>query len=159
MKLNYRRTLLAGLAFMAIYSFWQTYDNIVPLILKNSFELNEIVTGVVMAADNVLALFLLPMFGTLSDKVNTKWGNRNTSFGYCNCIYAYRRQCEKPSYVFDCDGARASFYGVLPLTGSGSDAGCNAKTFAKQGKCHYKFDRNRGCNLRTCDDGTCGRRR
>lgn len=76
MKLNYRRTLLAGLAFMAIYSFWQTYDNIVPLILKNSFELNEIVTGVVMAADNVLALFLLPMFGTLSDKVNTKWGKR-----------------------------------------------------------------------------------
>ena len=76
MKLNYRRTLLTGLAFMAIYSFWQTYDNIVPLILKNSFQMNEIVTGVVMAADNVLALFLLPIFGTLSDKVNTKWGKR-----------------------------------------------------------------------------------
>lgn len=76
MKLNYRRTLLTGLAFMAIYSFWQTYDNVVPLILKNSFQMNEIVTGVVMAADNVLALFLLPIFGTLSDKVNTKWGKR-----------------------------------------------------------------------------------
>ena len=76
MKLNYRRTLLAGLAFMAIYSFWQTYDNIVPLILKNSFGMNEIITGVVMAADNVLALFLLPLFGTLSDKVDTKWGKR-----------------------------------------------------------------------------------
>lgn len=76
MKLNYRRTLLTGLAFMAIYSFWQTYDNIVPLILKNSFGMNEIITGVVMAADNVLALFLLPLFGTLSDKVNSKWGKR-----------------------------------------------------------------------------------
>lgn len=76
MKLNYRRTLLTGLAFMAIYSFWQTYDNVVPLILKNSFQMNEIVTGAVMAADNVLALFLLPLFGTLSDKVNTKWGKR-----------------------------------------------------------------------------------
>ncbi len=76
MKLNYRRTLLAGLAFMAIYSFWQTYDNIVPLILKNSFGMNEIITGAVMAADNVLALFLLPLFGTLSDKVDTKWGKR-----------------------------------------------------------------------------------
>ena len=76
MKLNYRRTILTGLAFMAIYSFWQTYDNIVPLILKNSFGMNEIVTGVVMAADNVLALFLLPLFGTLSDKVDTKWGKR-----------------------------------------------------------------------------------
>lgn len=76
MKLNYRRTILTGLAFMAIYSFWQTYDNIVPLILKNSFGMNEIITGVVMAADNVLALFLLPLFGTLSDKVDTKWGKR-----------------------------------------------------------------------------------
>ena len=76
MKLNYRRTLLTGLAFMAIYSFWQTYDNVVPLILKNSFHMNEIVTGMVMAADNVLALFLLPLFGTLSDKVDTKWGKR-----------------------------------------------------------------------------------
>ena len=61
---------------MAIYSFWQTYDNIVPLILKNSFGMNEIITGAVMAADNVLALFLLPLFGTLSDKVDTKWGKR-----------------------------------------------------------------------------------
>lgn len=76
MKLNYRRTLLTGLAFMAIYSFWQTYDNVIPLILKNSFQMNEIVTGAVMAADNVLALFLLPLFGTWSDKVDTKWGKR-----------------------------------------------------------------------------------
>lgn len=76
MKLNYKRTILAGLAFMAIFSFWQTYDNIVPLILKNRFQLNEITTGVVMAADNILALFLLPLFGTLSDKVDTKFGKR-----------------------------------------------------------------------------------
>lgn len=76
MKLNYKRTLLTGLAFMAISCFWQAYDNVVPLILKNSFGLNEIITGVVMAADNILALFLLPLFGTLSDKVNCKWGKR-----------------------------------------------------------------------------------
>ena len=76
MKLNYRRTIFAGLAFMAIFSFWQTYDNIVPLILKNSFHMNEVATGIVMAADNILAVFLLPIFGTLSDKTNTKWGKR-----------------------------------------------------------------------------------
>ena len=29
-----------------------------------------------MAADNVLALFLLPVFGALSDKVDTKMGKR-----------------------------------------------------------------------------------
>ena len=60
MKLNYKRTILIGLAFLSISAFWQMYDNIIPLILKNSFELGETVTGVIMAADNILALFLLP---------------------------------------------------------------------------------------------------
>lgn len=76
MKLNYKRTILIGLAFLSISAFWQMYDNVIPLILKNTFELGETVTGVIMAADNVLALFLLPLFGTLSDKVNTRVGKR-----------------------------------------------------------------------------------
>ena len=76
MKLNYRRTILIGLAFLSISAFWQMYDNVVPLILKNSFGLGETVTGAIMAADNVLALFLLPLFGSLSDKVDTPIGKR-----------------------------------------------------------------------------------
>ncbi|MBE5971019.1 MAG: SLC45 family MFS transporter [Lachnoclostridium sp.] len=76
MKLNYRRTILIGLAFLSISAFWQMYDNVVPLILKNSFGLGETVTGAIMAADNVLALFLLPIFGSLSDKVDTPIGKR-----------------------------------------------------------------------------------
>lgn len=75
-KLNYGRTFLIGLAFMSICSFWQVYDNIIPLMLKNTFSLGETITGVVMALDNVLAIFLLPMFGTLSDKVDTRLGKR-----------------------------------------------------------------------------------
>lgn len=67
---------MAGFAFMSICSFWQLYDSIVPLILKNSFSLNEVIIGAIMAIDNVLALFLLPLFGTLSDKVSTKIGKR-----------------------------------------------------------------------------------
>ena len=76
MKLNYRRTFLIGLAFLSISAFWQMYDNVIPLILKNSFGLGETITGAIMAADNVLALFLLPIFGTLSDKVKTPVGRR-----------------------------------------------------------------------------------
>lgn len=76
MKLNYRRTFLIGLAFLSISAFWQMYDNIIPLILQNTFGLGETVTGTIMAADNVLALFLLPIFGTLSDKVDTRFGKR-----------------------------------------------------------------------------------
>ena len=76
MKLNYKRTLLIGLAFLSISAFWQMYDNIIPLILKNTFQMKETMTGVIMAGDNVLALFLLPIFGALSDKVDTKIGKR-----------------------------------------------------------------------------------
>lgn len=76
MKLNYKRTFLVGLAFLSICAFWQMYDNIVPLILQGTFHLNETLTGAIMAADNVLAVFLLPLLGSLSDKVDTRWGKR-----------------------------------------------------------------------------------
>ena len=76
MKLNNRRTILVGLAFLSICSFWQMYDNVVPLILTKTFHLNETFSGAIMAADNVLALFLLPFFGTLSDRTETKMGKR-----------------------------------------------------------------------------------
>jgi MFS family permease len=76
MRLNYKRTFFVGLAFLSICAFWQMYDNIIPLMLKNTFGLGETVTGVLMALDNVLALFLLPLFGALSDKVDTPIGKR-----------------------------------------------------------------------------------
>lgn len=76
MKLNYKRTFFIGFAFLAISSFWQMYDNIIPLILQNTFHLSESVIGVIMAADNVLAVFLLPIIGTFSDKVDTPLGKR-----------------------------------------------------------------------------------
>lgn len=75
-KLNYKRTFFIGLAFLSITGFWQLYDNIIPMILKDTFGMGETVTGVVMAMDNVLALVLLPIFGTLSDKVDTRFGKR-----------------------------------------------------------------------------------
>ena len=76
MKLNVKRTVLVGLAFLSICAFWQMYDNVVPLILANNFQLDESWTGAIMAADNVLALFLLPLFGGLSDKFQSKIGRR-----------------------------------------------------------------------------------
>ena len=76
MKLNYKRTLLVGLAFLSISAFWQLYDAVVPLILKNTFDMPDDISGVIMALDNVLALFLLPLFGKLSDKCDTPIGKR-----------------------------------------------------------------------------------
>ena len=75
-KLNNKHTILVGLAFLSICSFWQMYDNLVPLILKNTFQMDESLTGAIMAADNILALFLLPFFGRLSDRTSTKLGRR-----------------------------------------------------------------------------------
>ena len=76
MKLNYKRTILIGFAFMAISAFWQVYDNIIPLILKYNFNIGDTLSGGIMALDNVFALFMLPIFGAWSDKVNTRRGKR-----------------------------------------------------------------------------------
>lgn len=76
MKLNYKRTFFIGLAFLSISAFWQMYDNIIPLILENTFHMNDALIGAIMAIDNVLAVFLLPIIGTLSDKVDTGLGKR-----------------------------------------------------------------------------------
>lgn len=76
MKLNYKRTLLVGLAFLSISAFWQLYDFTIPLILRNQFQISDTAAGVVMSLDNIVALFLLPVFGTLSDKVRTRFGRR-----------------------------------------------------------------------------------
>ncbi len=76
MKLDNKRTVLTGLAFLSICAFWQMYNSIVPLLLTNTFQLNETYSGMIMAADNILALFLLPLFGSLSDKTSTRIGKR-----------------------------------------------------------------------------------
>ena len=76
MKLNYKRTILVGFAFFLISAFWQAYDAIIPLILNNHFGLPDTASGAIMSLDNIFAVFLLPLFGSLSDKVNTKYGRR-----------------------------------------------------------------------------------
>ena len=76
MKLNYKRTIFVGFAFFLICAFWQAYDNTIPLILTNKFGLSQTASGAVMALDNVLALFLLPLFGAISDRCHSKRGKR-----------------------------------------------------------------------------------
>lgn len=76
MKLNYKKVIFVGFAFFLILAFWQAYDAIVPLMLVNKFGLNQTVSGVIMALDNVLAVFMLPLFGSLSDRTKSKYGKR-----------------------------------------------------------------------------------
>jgi len=97
LKLNYKRTFLIGFAFFGILLLWQVYDSWCPTFLTdiiaqkmygyNSQELKDLgdadkilqvqwLVGIIMACDNLAALILLPIFGNLSDKTNTKFGKR-----------------------------------------------------------------------------------
>ena len=76
MKLNYKHTILVGFAFFLISAFWQAYEATIPVILTNKFGMNQTWSGVIMALDNILALFMLPLFGALSDRCHTRFGKR-----------------------------------------------------------------------------------
>lgn len=76
MRLNYKRTILIGFAFMSILAFWQFYDQVIPYILENIFGLSTFSANAIMSIDNILAIFMLPLFGALSDKTKTPLGKR-----------------------------------------------------------------------------------
>ena len=76
MKLNYKRTIFVGFAFFLICTFWQAYDTIIPKILTDKFGMNQAYSGIIMALDNILALFMLPLFGAVSDRCRSRQGRR-----------------------------------------------------------------------------------
>lgn len=77
LKLNYKRTFYMGFAFFAILMLWQMYNYYCPLFLESMLgDSKAYVIGLIMAADNIFAIFMLPLFGSLSDKTHTKWGRR-----------------------------------------------------------------------------------
>ncbi|HEY8435597.1 MAG TPA: MFS transporter [Haloplasmataceae bacterium] len=76
-KLNFWRVTFVGFAFFIIQSFWNSYDNVVPPLLKNKFGMTqEFRSGFFMSLDNIIALLFIPLFGALSDRVRTKIGRR-----------------------------------------------------------------------------------
>ena len=108
MRLNYKRTILVGTAFFSICAFWQMYDNIIPLILKNTFGLGDTVSGFIMSLDNILALFMLPLFGALSDRAGRRMpfilGGTAAAVLLCVCLP-----------LFDKPGSLPLFMGALGL--------------------------------------------
>ncbi len=76
MKLNYKRTVLIGFAFMSILAFWQFYDQVIPFVLEKDFGLSTLAANSIMAVDNVLAIFMLPLFGAISDRTRSALGKR-----------------------------------------------------------------------------------
>ncbi len=81
-KLKYGRTFLIGLAFMTSSIAWTYYNFMLPLLLREFF-LNmsirssiDTLIGVTMVLDNIIAILLLPIFGALSDRTQSKFGKR-----------------------------------------------------------------------------------
>ena len=110
MKLNYKKTILVGFAFFLISAFWQAYDKTIPLLLEYKFGMTQTESGIVMSLDNVLAVFMLPLFGGLSDRVNSKFGRR-TIFIFFGTI------CAIISFIFvPLIGNVWVFIGVLLIT-------------------------------------------
>ena len=115
MKLNYKRTIKVGLAFAIIMLFWTAYDFVVPLLLERAFGLSNSLRGVVMGIDNVLSLFLLPIFGKWSDKINTRRGRR-TPFVFFGTILSVVIMIFVPitaaSQLKDASALRSEIYAV-----------------------------------------------
>ena len=121
---------------MAICAFWQVYDSIVPLILKNTFDVNDTVSGFIMALDNILALFLLPFFGSLSDRTKTRtlWHSlRVHLYGAASDC----KPCEESRAFHDRAWLGAPFHGDLPQPRCGAHAGCDGETAAQPRQRHH----------------------
>ncbi|MBQ9108043.1 MAG: MFS transporter [Clostridia bacterium] len=80
LKLNYPKTFKVGLAFAGICLFWNAYDFVIPLLLEHAYGLPNALRGLILGLDNLLALFMLPLFGKLSDNAHgrlvKKFGRR-----------------------------------------------------------------------------------
>ncbi len=76
LKLDYKKTIKVGFAFAIIQCFWVVYDYVIPLLIDNAFGLSNAMRGLIMGLDNLLALFMLPLFGKISDNCRSKYGRR-----------------------------------------------------------------------------------
>lgn len=72
LKLDYAQTFKVGFAFAIIMIFWTAYDFVVPLLLEHAYGLSNTIRGLIMGLDNLLSLFMLPLFGRISDRAHGK---------------------------------------------------------------------------------------
>jgi MFS family permease len=68
-------TFLIGLGFFTMGLMDPLYDGYVPIFLSDYLESKQLI-GTVMTLDNLLALFLIPVFSALSDRTRTRIGRR-----------------------------------------------------------------------------------
>ena len=75
LKGYYLITFLIGLGFFTMGLMDPLYDTYVPIFLGKYITSNSLI-GTIMALDNVLAIFLIPIFSAYSDRIDTIIGRR-----------------------------------------------------------------------------------
>ena len=75
LKGYYLTTFLIGLGFFTMGLMDPLYDTYVPIFLGKYISSNSLI-GTIMTLDNVLAIFLIPIFSAFSDRIDTKIGRR-----------------------------------------------------------------------------------
>lgn len=71
----YLTTFLIGLGFFTMGLMDPLYDTYVPIFLSKYIESKGLI-GSIMTFDNILAIFLIPIFSALSDRTRTPIGRR-----------------------------------------------------------------------------------
>lgn len=77
--LNTKRTIIISFSFLTVLMAWSFFNFKVPLLLDEAIGVNpfkDIIKGVIMALDNLVAVILQPFFGDLSDRTKSKYGRR-----------------------------------------------------------------------------------
>jgi len=91
-KVDIKQTLLIGFGFLSAMIAWAFYNFKIPIILNGitgstpgtwtrvgllgTDPIMEIVGGLIMVLDNIVAIMLQPYFGKLSDRLESKYGRR-----------------------------------------------------------------------------------
>jgi maltose/moltooligosaccharide transporter len=72
---SYGKIFVIGSGFLALSLAWAFYNAYMPLILGDFID-SRAIRGAIMGLDNLLAVLLIPIIGTWSDKIDTRIGNR-----------------------------------------------------------------------------------
>lgn len=92
MKVDVKQTLLIGFGFLSCMIAWSYYNFKIPIILNGITGAEgttwtrvgllgtepavEILGGVLMTLDNIVAILLQPFFGQISDRLESRYGRR-----------------------------------------------------------------------------------
>src|SRR5690625_6354835 len=75
-KFSYGKILAIGSGFLALTLVWTVYNTYMPLLLGDFIE-SRAIRGGIMGLDNLMAVILIPVIGSWSDRLKSPFGGRH----------------------------------------------------------------------------------